>query len=391
MTDQKITVSLKITSGKAKEAIEKILSFDGGFQLQKAGDSQPCDLMIVEMGNELEGEFKNISEMLTTGRVSEVFLTSSTARPEVLIWALKIGVREFIAQPINPEELRSALLRYKERREKRKVVKISQKKGKVIIFLGSKGGVGTTTVTVNLAANLVESGGKKNKEKHMVSIIDMNLLSGEVPLFLGLKSSFDWVEVMKNMSRMDATYLMGVLSKHSSGVYILPPPVRLTKENPISDFVMLPLLKLMRTMFDFIVIDGGKSLSSIPREIFRMADTVLLVTNICLPCLINLKRYLSTFREFGYPPEKDIHVVANRFQKNSLVSLKEAEESIKKKFLYCIPNDFELAMKAINQGKPLVEINPRADISKKFKGLSNVITGQNKSDNKSLFGFVKKK
>ncbi len=88
-------------------------------------------------------------------------------------------------------------------------------------MLGSKGGVGTTTVSVNLAVAL------SNSKRHSVALLDMNTVFGEIPLFLEIQPKFHWGEITKNIDRLDDTFLMNVLSKHSSGVHILPSPAYL--------------------------------------------------------------------------------------------------------------------------------------------------------------------
>ena len=83
--------------------------------------------------------------------------------------------------------------------------------------MGSKGGVGTTTIAVNLATSLHELKGSPS-----VVLVDMNPLLGEIPLFLNIKASFDWGELVKNINRVDSTFLMSILAKHTSGIYVLP-------------------------------------------------------------------------------------------------------------------------------------------------------------------------
>jgi len=97
-------------------------------------------------------------------------------------------------------------------------------KGKIFTVFGAKGGAGTSTIAVNLATGMAQLKGNPS-----VALVDMNLLSGDVPLFLNMKSVFNWVEVARNISRMDATYLMTVLQKHASEVHVLPAPMKMGK------------------------------------------------------------------------------------------------------------------------------------------------------------------
>ena len=163
--------------------------------------------------------------------------------------------------------------------------------------MGSKGGVGTTTIAVNLAADILHSDPGK-----MVAILDMNLLFGDIPIFLGMESPlFDWAEIARNISRLDSSFLMGTLYKHKSGLYVLPSPTSIFEEVKGGSEIITKLLKLMKTMFDYVVIDGGQDLGEMSKAILKLADRVLVVTLLNLPCLINVKRLRETFLRLGIP------------------------------------------------------------------------------------------
>ena len=186
----------------------------------------------------------------------------------------------------------------------------------------------------------------------------MNRLFGEIPLFLSLEHVFNWVDVSKNIARLDATYLTGILYRHRSGLRVLPSPDRVDDKYTVTPQVVEALLTLMRTMFDYVIIDSGQAVDDISKMILRSADKVLLVSGLSMPCLINVKKLMKTFRDLGYPPEPWVEVVVNRFDKKSVITLREAEQSIGKKVFWVVPNDFHATMSAINQGKPLSLVEP---------------------------------
>ncbi|MCL6582049.1 MAG: AAA family ATPase [bacterium] len=390
---EKILVRCKIKSETIRKELEEIISSVEGFYVQRAdSSSEPCDLLIMEVEEDnQEEELKLINNLKSLGIVSEVFLTSKNPSTETLLQALRTGVREFFPQPFNREEIRRALWRFQERWIERKIQgeagKATPKKGKLINLLGGKGGVGTTTVAVNLAVSLSGLGGGSQS----IALVDLSLPFGDVALFLGIKHLFDWAEAIRNITRLDAAYLMNILFRHPSGVYVLPSPTRLPEESEATFESLEALFALMRTMFDFIIIDSGQSLGRIARETSRLSNMSIVVTILSLPCLINVKRILSAFRDLGFPPEKDVQLVANRVQRNSLVSIKEAEESIKKKFLASIPNNYSLVSSAINQGKPLLALDSGAEISRRFKELSALLSGNREEEEEGKTGLVSSK
>jgi len=360
------SVRLDIKDQKTRKEFEDIISSLTDFQLHKySDDPKTCDLWILEIGEDPKKEFELIQTIKSLGTEKEVFLTSSRLEPDLLIQALRAGAKEFFPQPVNKEEVRNALIKFKELRESEKVVKEKKKNGKIIDIVGSKGGVGTTTVAVNLATSLAQSEGNP-----LVALVDMNLLFGEIPVFLDIESGFNWAEVARNISRIDSTYLMSILTKHSSGVYVLPSPTGLDGVNVATPEIIEKLFEEMQEIFDFVIIDGGQSIDEISFKIFEMADMVLLVSILSLPCLTNVKRLLWTFKRLGNPPEENIQIIVSRFIKKSEISLQEAERSINKEIFWIVPNDYLTTMSAINLGKTLSNVSGGSEISKNFVALA---------------------
>ncbi len=369
-----ITVRLELKNDAIKEELERIISSVGGYSIRKTNGSGYCDLLVMEVSDRVNGEFDFVSSLKKSGKVGEVFLTSSSTESDVLIHALRTGAKEFFPQPLRQDEVASSLIKFRDQMKDAPMNLRRVKRGKIINVIGSKGGVGTTTVAVNLAASLNDLEDVKS-----VAVIDMNLIFGEVPLFLDVKTAFNWGEVAKNISRLDSTYLMSVLAKHPSGVYILPSPTDVNGENYATPEIIEQLLDVMVNEFDFIIVDNGQSLNQISRKILELSDTVLLVSILSLPCLINVKRLLETFWNLGYPREDRVKIVMNRYHKNSVLSINEAEEGTGKEISWLIPNDYNTSMSAINQGKVISSIMNKSEISSSFRDLALALMDKNES------------
>jgi pilus assembly protein CpaE len=368
-----LKVRLDIKDDSIRQEFTRIVSSVEGFATYGPGDSGAVDLLILQLEDRPEEDIRHVQQVISSGTAREVFLTSTVLKPEILIEAMRAGVKEFFSQPINKEEVKRALLKLREQQSAHKAQKAEgpKKQGKIINVIGSKGGVGTTTVAVNLATSLAEA----DREK-MVALIDMNLLFGEIPLFLSIESVFDWMEVAKNISRIDSTYLLSVMSRHNTGVHVLPSPAKVLDEFRVTPQVIEALLVQMRSMFDYIVIDSGQVLDDISRTILKLSDSLIIVTLLSLPCLINVKRLTDHFHKFGYPQDEDIQVLVNRHHKRSMISLEDAEKSLKKKIFWNIPNDFQTTMSAINQGRPLSVMDSASEITASFRELAIMITGK---------------
>ena len=368
---ENISVRLEVKTPRVREELERLIFSLEGFRPDRSDPFRSCDLLILEIGEDLKQEFQIIQSLQSSRAVGAIFLTSPRLEPQVLIEALRAGAKEFFSQPINAEEVRSALLKLKEGGSRASSGGERKRKGKIIQVIGSKGGVGVTTVAVNLAAALAEV-----DKSRKVALMDMNLIFGEVPIFLDIKSSFDWGEVVKNISRVDSTLLQSVLFKHPSGISVLTSPTGLDGMNPATPEILEKLLAAMQEIFDFIVIDGGQSIDELSLKILEMANQVLLVASLSLPCLTNVKRLLWSFEKMGYPWQEKTKIIINRHQKNSLISLKEAEQSLNHKIFWQIPNDFQTTMAAINQGKLLFQVGNGAEICKNVRELAASFNGK---------------
>jgi pilus assembly protein CpaE len=140
----------------------------------------------------------------------------------------------------------------------------------------------------------------------------------------------------------------------------------------------------MKAIFDYIVIDSGQSLDEISKTIIRLSDSLIVVTLLSLPCLVNVKKLQDAFGRFGYPSNESIKILVNRNQKRSIISIEDAEKSLKKRIFWSIPNDFQATINAINQGKPLMITEPAAEITSSFTELATTLTGRNEKK-KSIF------
>jgi pilus assembly protein CpaE len=355
-------VGLAVKNSKTQKDIEEVISTVPGFVSRVYDPRTPFDILLLEIQDEFQKELEHIKIIQESGSAKEIFLTSSLLDPAFLIEAMRMGVKEFFPQPLKTEEVKAALLKYKKQENGNGN---GRGKGKIINIVGSKGGIGTTTIAVNLAANLNQAKGSPS-----VALIDMNLLFGEIPIFLNLEAGFNWGELVQNISRVDPIYLMSIMTKHPSGLYVLPSPTGLDGINLASPEIMEKILGLMRDVFDFIVIDSGQTLDDISLKILEMSDTVFIAAILSLPCLSNVKKLLWIFKRIGYPSEEKVKIIVNRFHKKSLISLKEAEKALNQEISHLIANDYQTTMSAINQGKPLSMVAPKEDVSRNMGELA---------------------
>lgn len=259
------------------------------------------------------------------------------------------------------------------------------KHGTIINVISSKGGVGTTTIAVNLAVSLAAE-----KNNPSVALIDMNLLFGDIPLFLEIEPKYNWSDITKNISRLDDNFLKNILSVDASGVSVLPSPSYVNDPNVETPEIMAHLLMIMQRLFDFTIIDGGQPLDDISLKILELSDIALLVSILTPPCILNTKKLLKTFRGLGFPLDENIKIVVNRYLKKSNISLTDAESSFEKEIFWTIPNDYQTTVNAINEGKALAQFAPDEAITKNFRKLATKLRAESEKASPAISSYRQK-
>ncbi len=369
---EKIAVFLDIRDHEVRALFERCLAAYPDFEVIGAGTDM-AELVVRETtSGDIGGELDRLRPLLDDPRGVEIFLVAARLSTDALMGAMRAGVREFFPADAPEDDIRMALWRFKERRDKRLAERqgqgASERRGRIVNVFGAKGGVGTTTLAVNLAAAFLSM-----KDGAMVSLMDMNLPFGEVQLFLDLHPRYHWGEIIGNIGRLDATYLMSIVSRHASGLYLLPPPSRLEDLQMASPENIAVLLECMRSLFDTVVIDLGMYLDEITLKVMDISDAILLVGVQNLPCLANVRRFMESIRGVEGALSDKLKVVVNRHLPDSDLSVEDMEKALGVKVFRRIPNDYKTTLSAINQGKTLLEIAPRAEVTRAIGELARAL------------------
>ena len=325
------------------------------------------DIGLVAIDENPEKGLDLVSSLSESSPECSVLVVSSSSDGNLILQAMRAGAKEFLAQPLRIEDLVSALGRISDRRFGRSD---SRSQGsQVIAVAGVAGGVGTTSVAVNLGCALAR------KEANNVTLVDLDLCLGDADVQLDAIPEYTLVDVSQNVTRLDFTLLKRSLTKHSSGLYLLPRPVQLEDVSLISPDDVQRVIGLLRASFSHVVIDLSKAYSAIDMVALEAATQILLVIQLDLPCLRNVVRLMASFKEMNGMADK-VRIVVNRVGlEQGQITLKKAEETIGKEIFWQLPNDYRTMIEVCNNGVPLIEQAPKAGITQSIIALADALEG----------------
>ena len=376
----RIGVRLEIQNDGVRQALEQYVAALADFVLRRDEDAGPPQLLVLELdATDPDETFARIRAVQQSSPATEIFLTSARMDPQLLLEVLRAGVKEFLTQPLRPDEVQQAFQRLRERRAEAGSIE-ARRNGKVISILGGKSGVGTTTIAASLAAALRANGAA-------VAIVDMNLQGGDVPAYFDINPARSLRDVDLDLSRLDQAFLSDMLTKHDSGIEVLPLGDSELSGGQISSECADRTLKMMRSMFDFVVVDCGHNIDVASFAALSLSSHALLVTALTVPVVRRTKRVLDAFRGeagSGLDPAV-ISLVVNRYVDRDELILTEARKVLGIKRQWLLPQDFEAASDALNAGRPVASHAPRSVLSKAIQKMASELHGPGAGAARSSF------
>ena len=220
----------------------------------------------------------------------------------------------------------------------------------IISVTGAAGGVGVTSVAVNLAATLAAA-----KDRETI-LVNFDLVFGAVNASLDIVPDNTLYTVLQSFERLDQTLLKRSMTRHASGLYVLPHPTAIEEAAKIDPDALSRLLGLLKAAFSTVVIDTSKGLQSSDFAAFEMSDVILVVVQLDLTCLRNSARLIGLFHQFDGLAERVKLVVNRSGSTDSEISLKKAEETLKMPISWQIPNATKIFQAARIQGVPIADV-----------------------------------
>jgi pilus assembly protein CpaE len=327
------------------------------------------EVVFLDLARDPEPYFA-FAAMLRRAHPATKLIACSATNPQnhqLLLEAMRSGVQDFIPKPVSTDTLKLILARFVTDLE----TKDQPTTSKLVVVMGSKGGVGATTVSVNLGVQLATFARKR------VVVLDFAQPLGNVHLLLDLHPRFGIRDAIENLDRLDSHFFSGLLTHHKTNVEILGGATQPEEWQTIPVPVLERVVNVAQNNFDLVLLDMGSQFSSEWSSILGMARMVMVVAEANVPALWALDRRLTAMIGFGMDAER-ARIIINRWHKGDEEALKSIQKSIGRPIFACIPNDFPKASEAVNLGAPLLE-NHNNLLSNRYRQIAAQLVGMDVS------------
>ena len=359
-------------AGGADQVLEQTLQRYGYARLSRVAsvaealaqlDEGSTDLLIVPIDAVDEMQLASLDRVNRRDRDMGVIATGPRAEPELMLRAMRAGIQEFLVRPLDPTDLTTAV----ERVFRRTATAVAG--GQVFAVFGAKGGVGASTVAVNLSYALT-----RVHPEARIAVADMALPGGDIRLLLNVRPAYDLGDIAEKIERLDADLMASVMVPATDGLWVLSAPERPEAEELIDASVATTVVQQLRRAYNFTVLDCEHQLNDRTLAAFDAADRIVLLTELKVPALRAAQRTLGVFRRLGYPNEK-LAVVVNRYQSGDVVTPAEAADVLKADIFFRLPNDYRTCSQAATDGVPVGAAFPDTRLAGGYQQLAQKLSG----------------
>ena len=393
MTDgDKIRVLIVDDIQDTRENLRKLLQFEkdvevigaacsGREAIDMARDQKP-DVVLMDINMPDMDGITATETIRKVNSITQIVILSVQGDPNYMRRAMLAGARDFLTKPPAIEELTGAIRRAGKmaRDERNKIGARIQlpgngsspsvaplvSEGKIITVYSPKGGVGTTTLAVNLAMTL-------HNDETRVALVDGNLQFGDIAVLLNEQGKNSVADLAPRVDELDPEIVEEVMIHHgSSGVKILTAPARPEDAESVNGEQFTKVLKYFRKLFSYVVVDTPSALNDVTIGALDCSDLIILVTTQEIPAIKNARLFL----DLAYALQLDkrrILFVMNRFDKRIGITPEKIGESFKHEIVSVIPFDERTVVPSVNRGIPFMLGDRSRPISRSFLTLAEAI------------------
>jgi pilus assembly protein CpaE len=396
---EKIKVVIVDDSVETRNNVRQLLSFEkrievigeaenGEEAIFISKEAKP-DIVLMDINMPVLDGIKATREICLSVPETTVIIMSVQNEQEYLKKAMAAGARGFLTKPFSGEDLVRTIINIYDleakRREKTSLPKTSEEiKSKIITVFSTKGGVGKTTISSNLAVCLSRTTRKK------VALIDLDLQFGDVAIMLNLSVKNTISELIKEINQADEEILEDYLVTHFSGVRVLPAPIKPEYSEYITSNHVQKILNILKQNYHYIIVDTSASFHETVLTSLDMSDKILFISTLDLPTIKNIKSGLDVMESLHYKNEK-IKIILNKASEQYGIKFKDFETTLKQSIWSYIPEDSQTVITSANKGFPFVMTRSETKVAKSIMQIANDLINEKgesaKSSVKKIFGF----
>ena len=315
----------------------------------------PVDMAIIEMALANINGLELARQLRTEDSTRRMVILMLTFRTELegKVAAFESGADEYLIKPVQGQELvyRIRLLLGRATRP-REVGTQQIKRGRIVAFFGTKGGVGRTTIGVNLSVAL------QRRLRARTVLFDADFFFGDIALHLNLSPSRTILDLVQRIDQLDQELVERVLTQHPSGVRVLLSPRNPEDVESIDPSHIERLLDYFVTCYDYVIVDCQTSYDERTLMILEKADAILLVIKPEVGCVKNMAVFSELAAKLGLSFDKKIHIVLNRAGSKSGIAPKEIERIFRRQIEFQIGSGGNAVVMSVNRGVPLMVEHP---------------------------------
>jgi pilus assembly protein CpaE len=389
--DETIKVLIVDDIAETRENIRKLLQFEADFEIVGAARNGHEG---IELAIELQPDvilmdinMPDIDGITATETIrgevpnAQIVILTVQADPNYMRRAMLAGARDFLTKPPSVDEMLAAIRRagelaHEEKSKAKTVYPVNPdnspmpvgmlRAGKIISVYSPKGGVGTTTLAVNLAVAL-------QKDETPVVLVDGNMEFGDVSVFLKQKAKNSIVDLAPRANELDPDVIEEVISLHpESGIKILSAPSRPEFAESVTGEQFARVLDYLRNLYSYVLVDCSSSLSDVTLSAIDTSDLIILVTTQEIPAIKDSRLFLDLLQPLKISRERLLFVM-NKYDKRIGIKPQKVSENFKQEIKVVVPFEEKVVLPSINRGVPFMLGEKSKSITRSFVSLTEAV------------------
>jgi pilus assembly protein CpaE len=299
------------------------------------------DIVVIDFRGDLDAAMARAARWRGANPAG-IFAIARDSTPELILQAMRGGANEFFAWPPPDVAFHEAV----RRAAGRVAASASPAKSTTIVFLGAKGGAGTTTVAVNCGVEVARL------SKRPTVIVDLKAGVGEIGLFLGVRSRYSLLDALDNLHRLDHEFIRELTTKHKSGLDILTGSDQWERPGPSDGPALDEVFRLLTAQYEYLLIDAGSQITPTAIAALYSANVICVVANPDVPSVRNAQRIIDRIRQLG-PCAERVRLLLNRAAEPFPIPRTQIEAAVGHPVDHSFPSDYKTVSAALNSGVPL--------------------------------------